>query len=87
MRASCPGAKSEFPPEGPLTLVKYRGRRHSFPGQHLAWSVLRWALHLEGSRAWLQALRKTPGAYGIMYTTWEGRYGLLPDFGDLVSAR
>ena len=42
---------------------------------------------LEGSRAWLQALPQTPGAYGIMYATWEGKYGLLPDFGDLVSAR
>jgi hypothetical protein len=42
---------------------------------------------LEGSRAWLQALRQTPGAHGIMYATWEGKYGLLPDFGDLVSAR
>ena len=40
---------------------------------------------LEGSRAWLAELRRTPTAYGIMYTTWQGRYDLLAAFGDLVS--
>jgi hypothetical protein len=41
--------------------------------------------NLDGCRAWLRTLRVTPGAYGIMYTTWEGKYALLPGFGDLVS--
>ncbi|MGH7143195.1 MAG: carbohydrate binding domain-containing protein [Planctomycetota bacterium] len=40
---------------------------------------------LAGTRDWLAALRKTPGAEGIIYTTWEDRYKLLEDFGDLVS--
>lgn len=34
---------------------------------------------------WLASLSRTPHAQGIMYTTWEKRYGLLADFGDLVS--
>jgi hypothetical protein len=40
---------------------------------------------LDNPRGWLDALGKTPGARGIMYTTWENKYGLLADFGDLVS--
>jgi len=34
---------------------------------------------------WLEALRETPGAEGIMYTTWRDKYELLAAFGDLVS--
>jgi hypothetical protein len=41
---------------------------------------------LTNPKGWLEALRNTPGALGIMYTTWENRYGLLSDFGDLVSS-
>jgi hypothetical protein len=40
--------------------------------------------NLENVRGWLDALRETPGAIGIMYTTWENKYGLLAEFGDLV---
>ena len=40
---------------------------------------------LDNDRTWLEALDQTPGAAGIMYTTWSGKYGLLEDFGDLVS--
>lgn len=40
---------------------------------------------LDNVRGWLEALDETPGAVGIMYTTWENKYGLLADFGDLVS--
>lgn len=40
---------------------------------------------LENPIGWLEALAKTPGAMGIMYTTWQNKYGLLADFGDLVS--
>ena len=40
---------------------------------------------LSNPLGWLEALRDTPGAEGIMYTTWQNRYGLLADFGDLVS--
>ena len=42
---------------------------------------------LENVKGWLRALDATQGAIGIMYTTWENKYGLLPDFGDLVSGR
>jgi hypothetical protein len=42
---------------------------------------------LENPKGWLESLDRTPGAVGIMYTTWERKYGLLADFGDLVSTR
>jgi hypothetical protein len=32
----------------------------------------------------LESLDKTVVALGIMYTTWERIYELLPDFGDLA---
>lgn len=38
---------------------------------------------LENSKDWLRSLDQTPGATGIMYTTWENKYGLLGAFGDL----
>lgn len=40
---------------------------------------------LENCRGWVEFLRRTPGARGIMYTTWQNKYALLPDFGDLVT--
>jgi len=40
---------------------------------------------LENPQGWLEALDETPGAVGIMYTTWENKYDLLAAFGDLVS--
>jgi len=42
---------------------------------------------LENPLGWLEALAKTPRATGIMYTTWQNKYDLLADFGDLVSRR
>jgi hypothetical protein len=42
---------------------------------------------LENPRGWLESLDRTSGAVGIMYTTWENKYKLLPAFGDLVSRR
>jgi hypothetical protein len=42
---------------------------------------------LENPKGWLESLDATPGAVGIMYTTWQRKYGLLADFGDLVSKR
>jgi hypothetical protein len=42
---------------------------------------------LENPKGWLESLDRTPGAAGIMYTTWQRKYGLLADFGDLVSRR
>ena len=45
------------------------------------------AADMAGARLWLDELGRTPGAYGIMYATWQGRYELLPAFGDLVTER
>ncbi len=40
---------------------------------------------LENIKGWLETLGKTPGASGIIYTTWLAKYDLLPGFGDLVA--
>ncbi len=40
---------------------------------------------LTNSRQWLELLRATPNAAGIMFTSWQRKYGLLGPFGDLVS--
>jgi len=42
---------------------------------------------LENPKGWLDSLDRTPGAAGIMYTTWENKYQLLGAFGDMVSKR
>ena len=42
---------------------------------------------LENPEGWLEALEHTPGALGIMYTSWRNKYELLGPFGDLVSER
>ena len=42
---------------------------------------------LENIKGWMEALDRTPGATGIMYTSWENKFKLLPAFGDLVSKR
>lgn len=42
---------------------------------------------LKDPEGWLEALDPTPGATGIMYTTWENKYKLLAPFGNLVSMR
>jgi hypothetical protein len=41
--------------------------------------------NLDNPRGWLEALNGTPGASGIMYTTWLNKYNLLAAFGDLIS--
>jgi hypothetical protein len=42
---------------------------------------------LENPKGWLEAMDKTPGACGIMYTTWLSKYDLMEEFGDLVSGK
>mgnify|MGYP005839673625 CR=1 FL=1 len=42
---------------------------------------------LDNPKGWLEALDKTPGALGIIYTTWQNKYQLLAPFGNLVSRR
>jgi hypothetical protein len=41
--------------------------------------------NLENPKGWLAAMENTPGASGIMYTTWQNKYELLAPFGDLLS--
>jgi len=40
--------------------------------------------NLDDVRGWLKVARETPGVRGLMYTTWERKYGLLGEFGDLT---
>jgi len=42
---------------------------------------------LKDVKGWLEALDKTPTSCGIMYTTWQDKYALLAEFGDMVSKR
>jgi hypothetical protein len=42
---------------------------------------------LDNPRGWLEVMDKTPGATGIMYTTWSNDFKLVAAFGDLVSKR
>jgi hypothetical protein len=42
---------------------------------------------LENPRGWLDVLQDTPGASGIMYTTWRNKYELLAPFGNLVAGQ
>ena len=42
---------------------------------------------LGNPKGWLETLDRTPGALGIMYTTWQNKYELLAPFGDLVSGK
>jgi hypothetical protein len=43
--------------------------------------------NLDNPKAWLKSLDATPGAVGMLYTTWLDKYDLLGPFGDLVSRR
>ena len=40
---------------------------------------------LDNPRGWLEELEKTTNAQGICYTTWQNKYKLLAEFGQLVS--
>jgi hypothetical protein len=40
---------------------------------------------LDNPKGWLESLDHTPNARGIMYTTWQNKYMLLADFGNLVT--
>jgi hypothetical protein len=42
---------------------------------------------LDNPKGWMEELDATPGATGIMYTTWRNKYELLGPFGDLASRR
>jgi hypothetical protein len=40
---------------------------------------------LDNDRKWLDACNGTPGCLGLMYTTWQQKYGLLEDFAEMVN--
>ena len=42
------------------------------------------AADLRDVRGWLEVARGVPNVRGFMYTPWQRKYALLPDFGDLV---
>jgi hypothetical protein len=42
--------------------------------------------NLEDVKGWLKLARATPGVRGLMYTPWERKYSLLPEFGDLLGS-
>jgi hypothetical protein len=42
---------------------------------------------LQGVKGWLELAAQTPQVRGLMYTPWEKKYSLLPEFGDLLRRR
>jgi hypothetical protein len=40
--------------------------------------------NLDNDRKWIKACNTTPGCQGLMYTTWQQKYGLLEDFAEMV---
>ena len=43
--------------------------------------------NLKNAERWMKALGETPGACGIMYTTWKRDYDFLEQFGDIAQKR
>ena len=41
--------------------------------------------NISNDTTWVEAMDQTPGALGIMYTTWLNKYDLLDEFGDFVT--
>ncbi|MDD5521175.1 MAG: hypothetical protein PHI84_10190 [Kiritimatiellae bacterium] len=39
---------------------------------------------MDNINGWIKTVNETPKCQGIMYTTWQNKYKLLPDFGDAV---
>lgn len=86
------GSWQHVPRELGIVTWYYEKRRESLAHfSRLGFRTLAGAYYdaddLENPRGWLEALDRTPGAAGIMYTTWENKYDLLGAFGDLVSRR
>jgi hypothetical protein len=43
--------------------------------------------NLDTTKGWLQLAKQTPTVRGFMYTTWQRKYALMPEFGDLVAGK
>ena len=85
------GSWEHVPPDLRIVCWHYASRRESLDFfSKLGFRTVAGAYYdgddLSNSVDWLEALRGTPGAEGIMYTTWQNKYDLLAAFGDLVSA-
>ncbi|HEY1337431.1 MAG TPA: hypothetical protein VGF59_07970 [Bryobacteraceae bacterium] len=85
------GSWNHVPKEMGIVTWYYERRALSLPFfSKLGFRTLAGAYYdadsLDNPRGWLEELQKTPRAQGIMYTTWQNKYGLLADFGRLVSA-
>jgi hypothetical protein len=84
------GSWEHVPPDLRIVCWHYATRRESlsFFSEH-GFRTLAGAYYdgddLSNPVEWLDALGGTPGAEGIMYTTWQSKYDLLAAFGDLVS--
>ena len=84
------GSWEHVPPDLRIVCWHYATRRESLSFfSKLGFRTLAGAYYdgddLTNPVGWLEALGGTPGAEGIMYTTWQNKYDLLADFGDLVS--
>jgi hypothetical protein len=85
------GSWNHVPKEMGIVTWYYEKRALSLPFfSKLGFRTLAGAYYdgstLDNPKGWMDELSKTPGAAGIMYTTWLRKYELLADFGKLVSA-
>ncbi|MCK5270948.1 MAG: hypothetical protein KAJ52_00160 [Sedimentisphaerales bacterium] len=81
-----------IPKEMGIVCWYYKKRRESLEHfSRLGFKTIAGAYYdgdtLENPRGWLEAMEKTPGAVGIMYTTWQNKYDLLGPFGDMISRK
>lgn len=86
------GSWKHVPKELVIVTWYFRKRRESLAHfSRLGFKTLAGAYYdgdtLDNPKGWLEALDPTPGAIGIMYTSWRNKYKLLAPFGDLVSKR
>jgi len=85
------GSWNYIPKEFRILCWYYEKRRESLRHfSSLGFKTLAGAYYdagtLDNPKGWLEALKDTPGALGIMYTTWQNKYQLLGPFGDLLRA-
>ena len=84
------GSWKYIPKEMGIVTWYYERRKLSLPHfANLGFRTLAGAYYdadtLDNPRGWLEDMVKTPNAQGICYTTWQNKYKLLADFGQLVS--
>jgi hypothetical protein len=86
------GSWNHVPKELGIICWYYQRREISLPFfSKLGFRTLAGAYYdadtLDNPRGWLEELSRTPGAQGIMYTTWLNKYELLAGFGKLLPPR